>query len=92
MANESQAAVLSEYRARCTEIHEAIEELKELRERFDALGGDPAFKGAGKLFAADGSGQLIPYDDFLGGFNALGALEVDTEWPAFVAVIARARA
>lgn len=91
MANESQSAILSEYRSRCTEMHEAIEELLELRDRFNALGGAPNFQGAGKLFAVDGSGQLIPYADFIGGFNALGAMEGDTEWPAFVAVLARAR-
>jgi hypothetical protein len=62
-----------------------------LRARFDALGGTTGFQGTGKLFAADGSGQVLPYTDFLGVFNALGALEADTEWPAFLSALARAR-
>lgn len=91
MANEREAVILGELRSQASDIHEAVEELLELRDRFNALGGDPNFKGAGKLFAADGTGQVIPYADFLGVFNALGALEADSEWPAFLAVIARAR-
>lgn len=91
MANEREAVILGELRSQATNIHEAIEELLELRDRFNALGGAPNFQGAGKLFAADGSGQVVSFDDFLGVFNALGALEADSEWPAFLAVIARAR-
>jgi hypothetical protein len=91
MANEREAVILSELRNQASAIHEAVEELLELRDRFNALGGDPSFHGAGKLFNVDGTGQIIAYDDFLGVFNALGALEGDSEWPAFLAVIARAR-
>lgn len=91
MANESQAVILSELRNQASAIHEAIEEIKELRDRFNAFGGEPAFKGAGKLFAVDGSGQAIPYDDFYGVFSGFGAMEADTEFPAWLAVIARAR-
>lgn len=92
MANTQQANVLSETRAIATVFSEAFAKLVHLRTRFNSLGGDSGFKGTGKLFAADGSGQEIPYDDFLGIFNALGALEADTEEPAFIAVVERARA
>jgi hypothetical protein len=91
MANEQQATILSEARQTATVLHEGYYKLLQLRDRFNALGGTPGFQGTGKLFAADGSGQLVPFADFLGEFNALGALEGDTEWPAFLAVIARLR-
>lgn len=92
MANQQQANVLSDARVLATELHDAAYKLVQIRARFQALGGAGGFQGAGKLFAVDGSGQEIPFNDFLGMFNALGALEADTEWPAFLDVIARSRA
>lgn len=92
MANQQQANVLSDTRTLATDLHDAVYKLLQARARFNALGGTPGFQGAGKLFAADGSGQEVSFADFLGCFNALGALEADTEWPAFLDVIARARA
>lgn len=91
MANESQAVILSELRSAATEFHQAVYKIRQLRDRFDAFGGEPAFKGAGKLFNADGTGQLIAYDDFLGMFTGESAAVLDTEYPALVAVAARAR-
>jgi hypothetical protein len=35
----------------CGAAVHGIEEIKELRNRFNAMGGGPAFKGVGKLFA-----------------------------------------
>ena len=91
MANTQQANVLSETRALASVFSEAFARLSHLRVRFNALGGTGGFQGVGLLFNADGSGQEIPYADFLGIFNALGALEADTEEPAFIAVVERAR-
>jgi hypothetical protein len=92
MANEQPADVLSDVRTAALSLHQSWYEMLKGRDRFNALGGTPAFQGAGKLFAADGSGQEIPFSDFLGLFNAMGAMEGDSEWPAFLAVIARSRA
>lgn len=92
MANEQQADVLSAARTAATSLHEAFYKLIQANDRFNALGGSPGFQGAGKLFLGDGSGQEIPFADFLGLFTARGAMEGDTEWPAFLAVVARARA
>lgn len=91
MANEREAVVLGDVRSAATALHEAIYDVLKARDRFNALGGTPGFQGAGKLFAADGSGQAIPFVDFLGLFNAVGAAEADSEWPALVAQAARTR-
>lgn len=91
MANEQQANVLSDARTFATDMHNLIYRGIQLRDRFNALGGTGGFEGAGKLFAADGSGQEIPYSDFLGQFNAEGALELRSEWSAYIAQLARNR-
>lgn len=93
MANEREAQVLDAVRQEATVLARAVVEMIALRDRFNALGGTPGFQGiggSGKLFAPEG--QLIPYADFLGVFNAIGALEADTEWPALLAQLARTRA
>lgn len=96
MANEREAVVLSELRNAASELHLAIYKVLELRDRFNALGGTAGFQGASKLFAADGSGQVIPFSDFIGEFNSIGALEgtVGTPaaaWSAMIANTARVR-
>jgi hypothetical protein len=92
MANESQAVILSELRNAATQFHEAIYKIRELRDRFDAFGGEPAFKGASKLFVDDTTpvGGIV-FPDFLGVFTGESAAAADSEYPALVAVTARAR-
>lgn len=96
MANERENVVYNELRSASTDMHLAIYKYLVSRDRFNALGGTPGFQGAGKLFAADGSGQVIPFSDFLGAYNSLGTLEgtVGTPaaaWAAFIANAARVR-
>lgn len=81
-ANTREASVLAETRATSAQLDELVADLKQLRSRFDALGGAAGFQGAGLLFAADGSGQEVPFNDFLGVYNALGALEGTNGTPA----------
>lgn len=92
MANESQAVILGELRNAATEFHEAIYKIRALRDRFDAFGGTPAFKGVNKLFADDTTpvGGIV-FPDFLGVFTGEATAVLDSEYPALVAVAARAR-
>lgn len=93
MANEDKKAILDELRNVATQVHMGIYKIRELRDRFDAHGGEPAFKGAGKLFNADGTPTVgtLPWDDFYGSFAGLGASEAQAAFLAWVAVLARAR-
>ncbi|MGE0454451.1 MAG: hypothetical protein AB7Q30_13065 [Vicinamibacteria bacterium] len=80
--NAREASVLAETRATSAQLDELVADLDQLRSRFNALGGTPAFEGAGLLFDAGGSGQEVPFNDFLGIFNALGTLEGTNGTPA----------
>jgi hypothetical protein len=96
MPNERQATILAESRATAAKIDELISDLNLIRARFNALGGTPGFQGTGLLFAADGTGQAVPYNDFLALFNALGTLEGTSgtpaaAWSAFLAACERLR-
>lgn len=93
MANESQSVILGELRNAATQFHDAVYKIRELRDRFDAFGGTPGFKGVGKLFADDTTpvGGIL-YPDFLGMFTGESTAVLDSEYPALVAVAARARA